>query len=245
MLSVLDDEVARFKASPEGEGFWGLTTIWTTMRGLDTRGVVESMDHCITSNMEFPHLIAGYDLVGPEDPGRPLVDLLPELFWFRKQCEQEGVNIPFFFHAGETLGDGSAADANLLDAVLLGTRRIGHAFSLYKHPLLVDMVKERRILVESCPVSNEVLRLCGSIMSHLLPALLARGVACSLSNDDPAEWADGVRAASLGAGLKARRLRQWRVEWERFCLWVVDEAGDELGGGPDGADEAPPAAAEP
>lgn len=275
MLSVLEEEVARFKDSPDGQGFWGLTTIWTTMRSVDTRSVIENMDHCITSKIEFPHLIAGYDLVGPEDLGRSLVDLLPELFWFRKQCSQEGVNIPFFFHAGETLGDGSSTDKNLFDAILLGTRRIGHGFSLYKHPLLLEMVKKKRILIESCPVSNEVLRLCGSIMSHPLPALLARGVACSLCNDDPAmlgqdtagmshdfwqalqgwenlglaglgslaensvrwaafedqgqdDWAKGVREASLGDGVKAQRLREWQVEWEEFCLWIVTEFGDEL-----------------
>jgi adenosine deaminase CECR1 len=35
-------------------------------------------------------------------------------------------DIPFIFHAGETLGDGTAADMNLYDAILLGTKRIGH-----------------------------------------------------------------------------------------------------------------------
>jgi len=144
------------------------------------------MDLCITTKLEFPHIICGYDLVGQEDAGRPLKDILPELFWFRKQCAQEGVEIPFFFHAGECLGDGSDTDQNLFDAILLGTRRIGHGFSLYKHPLLIDMVKEKKILVESCPISNEVLRLCGSVMSHPLPALLSRGVSCALCNDDPA-----------------------------------------------------------
>jgi adenosine deaminase CECR1 len=143
------------------------------------------MKRCIEMKLEFPDLIAGYDLVGQEDMGRSLADLAPELFWFRKACAQSGVDIPFFFHAGETLGDGDSVDENLFDAILLGTRRIGHGFSLYKHPLLVDMVKEKKILVESCPVSNEVLRLCSSIMSHPLPALLARGVPCSLCNDDP------------------------------------------------------------
>jgi adenosine deaminase CECR1 len=143
------------------------------------------MKQCIEMKLEFPDLIAGYDLVGQEDLGRPLSDLAPELFWFRKACAQEGVDIPFFFHAGETLGDGDSVDENLFDAILLGTRRIGHGFSLYKHPLLIDMVKEKKILVESCPISNEALRLCGSIMSHPLPALLARGVPCSLCNDDP------------------------------------------------------------
>ncbi|KAH7148702.1 hypothetical protein EDB81DRAFT_868865 [Dactylonectria macrodidyma] len=276
MFEVLEEEIVRFKKSPEGQGFWGLTTIWTTLRSWPTRQIVESMDNCIATKMAFPHLIAGYDLVGPEDLGRPLSDLLPELFWFRKQCSQEGVNLPFFFHAGETLGDGTDTDSNLFDAVLLGTRRIGHGFSLFKHPLLIDMVKEKRILIESCPISNEVLRLCGSVTAHPLPALLARGVPCSLCNDDPAMlgqdtagmshdfwqalqgwqnlglgglgslaensvrwsafedqdqagWIKGIKEASLGSGVKAKRLQEWQVEWEKFCLWIVTEFGEEFG----------------
>lgn len=186
MFKVFGEEIERFKASEEGKEFWGCRMIWTGIRVLDTRKIVEDMDQCIFVKQLYPELISGYDLVGQEDAGRPLKDLLPELFWFKKQCAQEGIDIPFFFHAGECLGDGSDTDQNLFDAVLLGTRRIGHGFSLYKHPLLIDMVKEKRILVESCPISNEVLRLCASVMSHPLPALLARGVACSLCNDDPA-----------------------------------------------------------
>lgn len=247
MFQVLEEEVARFKASPEGEGFWGLTTIWTSLRDSDTRPLIENMDHCITTKIEFPHLIAGYDVVGPEDLGRPLVDLLPELFWFRKQCSQEGVNIPFFFHAGETLGDGSSTDCNLYDAILLGTRRIGHGFSLYKHPLLIDMVKEKRILIESCPISNEVLRLCGSVMAHPLPSLLARGVACSLCNDDPAMLGQDTAGMShdfwqalqgwdnLGlAGLGS--LAENSVRWAAFedqdsADWIKGVREASLGGG--------------
>ncbi|GAW21067.1 hypothetical protein ANO14919_105800 [Xylariales sp. No.14919] len=273
MMNVLDEEVKRFQASEEGKGFWGIRTIWATIRSQGTRNIVQDMDNCITTKITHPHLIAGYDLVGQEDLGRTHRDLLPEIMWFRKQCAEEGVNIPFFFHAGECLGSGSDTDHNLFDAILLGTRRIGHGFSLYKHPLLIDLVKEKRILIESCPISNEVLRLCGSVMSHPLPALLARGVACSLCNDDPAmlgqdtagsthdfwqalqgwenlglaglgslaensirwsafedqsaeDWSRDVREASVGSGLKAQYLKEWAVEWERFCLWVVDEFGE-------------------
>lgn len=136
------------------------------------------------------------------------------------------------------------------------------------------MVKEKKILVESCPISNEILRLCASIMSHPLPALLSRGVACSLSNDDPAilgqgtngmthdfwqalqgwenlglaglgslaensvrwaafedqnqaEWVAGIKEASLGSGVRAKRMQQWSIEWEQFCLWIVTEFGDD------------------
>ncbi|KAK0295463.1 hypothetical protein LTS00_006094 [Friedmanniomyces endolithicus] len=191
MLAVLQEEIDAFKSSEAGSGFWGARLIWTTNRSLGKRAVVEDMMECIAMKQLFPNLVAGYDLVGQEDLGRPLADLTPELFWFKRTCAEEGVDVPFFFHAGETLGDGGSVDENLFDAVLLGTRRIGHGFSLYKHPLLIDMVKEKKILVESCPISNEVLRLCGSIMSHPLPALLARGVPCALCNDDPAILGQG------------------------------------------------------
>jgi len=273
-FKIFGEEIENFKASEEGKGFIGARIIWTSIRAFDSRCIIEDMDRCITNKLAFPHLIAGYDLVGQEDTGRPLKDLLPELFWFRKQCAQEGIDIPFFFHAGETLGDGSDTDQNLFDAILLGTRRIGHGFSLYKHPLLINMVKEKRILVESCPISNEVLRLCGSIMSHPLPALLARGVTCSLCNDDPGilgqdtagmthdfwqalqgwdnlglaglgslaensirwsafedqknpKWLSDIREASLANGARAKHLKEWAVDWERFCLWIVTEYGDD------------------
>lgn len=273
-FGVADEEIRRFRA--DHPAFWGLRFIWTAFRPLPPRRITESMDNCIAIKLAYPHLIAGFDLVGQEDAGRPLRDFLPELFWFRQQCAAEGVTLPFFFHAGECLGDGDATDCNLFDAVLLGTRRIGHGFSLYKHPLLIDLVKDKRILLEVCPISNEVLRLCGSILSHPLPALLARGVACGLNNDDPAmlgqdaagmthdfwqalqgwdnlglaglgslaensvrwaafedqsneEWQNDLRMASLGDGIKAQRLKEWSVDWEQFCLWVVTEFGEQYG----------------
>ena len=120
---------------------------------------------------------------------RPLVALKPcllTLIHALKTKTNLECDSPYFFHAGECLGDGDETDQNLFDAILLGTRRIGHGFSLYKHPLLMEMVKTKGILIESCPISNEVLRLTSSIKSHPLPALLARGIPCALSNDDPA-----------------------------------------------------------
>lgn len=183
---VFDDEVTKFQSTEKGKSFWGCRFIWTTLRFLGKKSIVQSMKECIRVKKCYPHLISGFDVVGQEDMGRPLADLTPELFWFRKRCLEEAIDVPFFFHAGECLGDGDETDQNLFDAILLGTRRIGHGFSLYKHPLLIELVKEKKILIESCPISNEVLRLTSSIKSHPLPALLARGVPASLSNDDPA-----------------------------------------------------------
>ncbi|KAK2801913.1 hypothetical protein FQN51_005062 [Onygenales sp. PD_10] len=274
-FQAFGEEIEGFKLTPAGKGFHGARMIWSTIRSLSNRMIAENMKRCIAIKQKFPQLIAGYDVVGQEEKGRPLADLVPVLFWFKKKCIEEDVDIPFFFHAGEWVGDGDETDHNLYDSILLGTRRIGHGLSLYKHPLLIDLVKEKRILIECCPISNEVLRLTSSIMTHPLPALLARGVPVALCNDDPAllgygknglshdfcqvlnglenvglaglatmaensirwscfedqskpEWLADIRAGITGIGVKAARLKDWRVEFEKFCQWVVLEFGAEL-----------------
>ncbi|KAL9620889.1 MAG: hypothetical protein Q9160_004671 [Pyrenula sp. 1 TL-2023] len=195
-LRALSEEIDGFKQTEAGKGFYGARLIWTELRMLPNRDIIDGMKACIELKKAFPQLICGFDFVGQEDGGRPLADLTPLVFWFRKRCLEEGVDIPFFFHAGETLGDGDSTDSNLYDALLLGTRRIGHGFSLFKHPLLVEMVKDKKVMIESCPISNEVLRLTSSILSHPLPALLARGVPVSLNNDDPAILGHGKNGLS-------------------------------------------------
>lgn len=274
---VFGEEVKKFQATEAGEHFWGCRFIWTPLRSFGSKQMVDSMKECIAIKQTFPDLIAGFDVVGQEDMGRPLADLTPEFFWFRKRCMESGVDIPFFFHAGECLGDGDDTDQNLFDAILLGTRRIGHGFSLYKHPLLIEMVKQKKILVESCLISNEVLRLTSSIKGHPAPALLSRGVAVALCNDDPAilgqgkngmthdfwqafqgwenlgleglgslaensvryaafgpdqttkEWNKDIKDGVFGNGVRASRLREFNVEWNKFCEWVVMEYAADYG----------------
>lgn len=190
------------------------------------------------------------------------------LFWFKKKCVEGGVDIPFLFPAGDWAGDGDETDHNLYDAILLGTRRIGHGLTLHKHPPLIDLLKEKKILIECCPISNEVLRLTSSIMAHPLPALLARGVPVAFCNDDPtllrygksglthdfcqvlnglenvglvglatmaensirwscfedqssSEWLRDIRSGLTGTGVKAARLKDWHMEFERFCQRVI------------------------
>ena len=278
-FELFGEEIEKFKKSDLGQkvGWKGARMIWTVIRKLDNKIVISAMKECIRIKKRFPHLISGFDFVAQEDQGRPLADLVPMVFWFRKKCVEEGVDLPFFFHAGECLGDGDETDNNLFDAILLGTRRIGHGYSLYKHPLLIDMVKEKKILVESCPISNEILRLSSSILSHSLPALLSRGVAVSLNNDDPAilghgknglshdfwqsymafenlgleglatmaenslkwcaiedktsgAWLMEIKDGYMGKGTKAKMLKEWRSEFEKWCQWIIMEyplEGDE------------------
>ena len=64
--------------------------------------------------------------MGNENTLRPLIYYLDPLLRFKKRVADLGLDLPFILHAGETLGDGSDPDNNLYDAILLGTKRIGH-----------------------------------------------------------------------------------------------------------------------
>ena len=66
------------------------------------------------------------------------------------------VTFSFLIHllAGETC---YRENDNLVDAIILGTKRIGHGFYLAQHPHLIELVKQKQICIECCPVSNYVL----------------------------------------------------------------------------------------
>jgi adenosine deaminase CECR1 len=93
------------------------------------------------------------------------------------------------FHAGETLldtgGSKNPENSNLYDSLLLNAKRIGHGYSLLKHPKLVEEYRKNNICLELCPISNELLHLCGNAREHPYPSLLAAGLHCTLNADNP------------------------------------------------------------
>ncbi|KAH9900839.1 Metallo-dependent hydrolase [Cubamyces lactineus] len=189
-LELYDGVVKEVEAKMREEGradeFVGSKVIYTVLRILTPEDLDWYLEDCIEMKKRFPHLIAGFDFVGHEDTLRPLIDYAEPLLRFVARQKELGISIPFIFHAGETLGDGTMADMNLYDAILLGTKRIGHGFSLIRHPKLLEICREREICVEICPISNEILRLTGSMPMHPLPAIMNQGVHVALCSDDPA-----------------------------------------------------------
>jgi aminodeoxyfutalosine deaminase len=102
-------------------------------------------------------------------------------------------------HAGEVAGPASIRGA--LDA--LGAVRIRHGIRAVEDPALVAELAARGIVLDVCPVSNVRTGAVPSLDRHPLPALVAAGVACSVSTDDPAMFgtdltADYAAAARLG-----------------------------------------------
>ena len=104
-------------------------------------------------------------------------------------------------HAGE-LGDPEAV-RTALD--LLRSDRIRHGIGAVRDPGLMREIAARGVVLDVCPVSNLRTRAVASLASHPLPELVAAGVSCSVSTDDPAMFdtdlsADYAAAARLGVG---------------------------------------------
>ena len=104
-------------------------------------------------------------------------------------------------HAGEVAGPSSIRGA--LD--VLGADRLRHGIRAMEEPSLVRELARRGIVLDVCPISNLRTRVVPSLAVHPLPHLVAAGVPCSVSTDDPAMFgtdlsADYAAAAELGVG---------------------------------------------
>jgi aminodeoxyfutalosine deaminase len=85
-------------------------------------------------------------------------------------------------HAGEVVGVESIRGA--LDA--LGAHRIRHGIRAVEDPGMVRELAARGTVLDVCPTSNLRTGAVASLQEHPLPALIAAGVSCSISTDDPA-----------------------------------------------------------
>ena len=174
--------------------------------------------------MEKPYnLIVGFDLVNEEDATKPISTFLELLFKNEKDAP-----LPYFFHAGESV---NSANENLYDAILLGTKRIGHGFNLALHPHLQELVKQKKICIECCPVSNLILGYTLDLRCHPVRAFLHQGIPVSISPDDPGFFDyDGVTLdyvyAYLAWELDVRDLKKLCLNSIEFSSISQEDKGE-------------------
>jgi len=102
-------------------------------------------------------------------------------------------------HAGEVAGAASVRGA--LEA--LGADRLRHGIRAVEDAGLVAELAGRGTVLDVCPLSNLRTGAVASLAEHPLPQLVAAGVRCSISTDDPAMFdtdlsRDYEAAVSLG-----------------------------------------------
>jgi adenosine deaminase len=117
--------------------------------------------------------VVGFDMAGPE-VGYPIRDHLEAIYFAKKH------HLFITLHAGENYGPESIAQA-IHEA---GAHRIGHGTSLIHDPELLDYVRNHRIGVESCPVSNWHTGSIKSLDEHPIKQFLEAGVRVSINTDN-------------------------------------------------------------
>ncbi|TID18748.1 Septum-promoting GTP-binding protein 1 [Venturia nashicola] len=260
-MEIILEETKRkqdeLRASGKFDKFpFGLKIIYCAPRSIPKSMMQTEIKDCIRLKLQFPDLLCGFDLVGAEDRANHIGYYRDELLAMVDTCNKLGIEIPFMFHAGETLLDtGGSKDvgkSNLFDAVLFNAKRIGHGYSLLKHPVIVEEFKKQNICIELCPTSNELLHLCRNVKEHPYPEILAMGIECTINSDNPslfsnsvshefyqvmvgspamnihgwrqlAEWS--IKHSMLSAEEKLQAYGIFKMEWETFCKWIIKEYG--------------------
>jgi aminodeoxyfutalosine deaminase len=110
-------------------------------------------------------------------------------------------------HAGEIGGPESVRDA----VEILGAERIGHGIAVMRDPALAESFANRKVVLENCLTSNlctgalakQTGKIDVTLADHPLPKFVERGLAVTLSTDDPAMFGTDLlteysKAASLG-----------------------------------------------
>lgn len=265
-LEVADlyvDVLKKFKA--ENPGFVDSKFIYAPLRFADAATFEKYLTTYRALKAKNPDFIAGFDVVGQEDKGFPLKG-------FADKWLKDGKDIPCCFHAGETNWNGLETDENLVsvtffsvkktyyeliislqvDAILLGTKRIGHGFAAVKHPRVLQEIKKRDICIEVNPVSNQVLKLVDDYRNHPAAVLFSDNYPVVVSCDDPSFWEATplshdfymafVGIASAHADLKFLKklilnsfkysslseteqkegIQKWQNAWEKFLDVVIE-----------------------
>jgi adenosine deaminase len=116
--------------------------------------------------------VVGIDLAGDEANYSPLI--------FRKIFEKaKGAEIPFTIHAGEARGvDG------ILEALVCGPERLGHGIRSFEEERVLDILREKNITLECCPISNYHTRAIDDFDKYPLKDYLQDGIRATLNTDN-------------------------------------------------------------
>jgi len=217
--------------------------IYSASRSLSQEKMAESLDQALDERAADPDLVIGFDLMDEEDKMNTNLYFINDLLEARHKAEQRSITLPLYIHSGES---NWMENENVLDAILLDAKRIGHGITLFKHPLLMQIVKDREIAIEVCPISNQVLGYVADLRNHPAVLYINSGVPVVICPDDPGIWKSTLShdfyAAFMAWGLdlkclkklamnsliysamdheeKERALEFWREKWVKFIAWL-------------------------
>jgi adenosine deaminase len=134
----------------------------------------QAADEMLSAILPFRGDIIGVGLDSTE------IGYPPELFadvYARAAAE----DLHLVAHAGEEGGPETVAAA--LD--VLHVERVDHGIRAMEDPALVKRLRDERVPLTVCPLSNVCLRVVDTLADHPLPAMLDEGILVTVNSDDP------------------------------------------------------------
>lgn len=118
--------------------------------------------------------VVSVDIGGSEErfPPKPFAPIYAK-------AKQMGLHL--VAHAGEAAGPQSIWDA----VKYLKAEHVGHGIAASHDPNLMDYLAQRRIVIETCPISNLRTGVVSSLEQHPVRTFLERGLTVTVSTDDP------------------------------------------------------------
>ena len=116
--------------------------------------------------------VCGLDLAG--DEFNYSVMLFEKVF---KKAQEE--NVPFTIHSGEAKGAES-----IVDALKVGALRLGHGIRAFEDFRLLKELKEKRITLECCPISNLNTHIFKDFHEYPLKTYLNEGLKATINTDN-------------------------------------------------------------
>lgn len=116
--------------------------------------------------------VCGIDLAG--DEFNYSVTLFKDVF-----ARAKGMDIPFTIHSGEARGPES-----IVDALSVGAERLGHGIRAYENKELLEKLKENRITLECCPISNLNTQIFHDFHDYPLKTYLNNGLKATINTDN-------------------------------------------------------------
>ncbi|XP_017844202.2 adenosine deaminase 2 [Drosophila busckii] len=231
--------------------FIGMKLIYAPVRQYNDSKLNIYLRNAQILKAHFPNFVVGFDLIHfGNECDLPALSTNLQLLHISKE-------IDFYFHAGESRCVHRTAatepDENLIDALLLGSKRIGNALNLPLHPEVLKAMRRLNVAAEVCPLSNHYMQYVNDMQQHPAAYLIAAGYPMVIGSDYPYLWNAApltddfyvafVGIANSGANLrllkqlalnsflysslhgdeKAHAIAKWRRNWDQWIVSFVSQ----------------------
>ena len=217
-----------------------LKIIHANLRFRSNELISTDMKTALEMRQRYPDILVGYDLVAEEDAGHTTHYHLESFLKLSELNKEATYPLDLYLHDGES---NWVDNQNLYDAILLGSKRIGHGFNLFRYPQLMELVKKENICIEVNPISNQVLGYIRDLRLHPAYSYISEGIDISISSDDPMifdyeglsydywhiymAWQldlkdlkklskNGIIYSALSPSEKIIALKHWERRWHQF-----------------------------